>query len=102
MNAQRRKEMKRKSLKKELRQAKILFWKAEAKLVYWIVRLHRLPIIDRRWGDWYKRKELARHEMVKWEEEWKLAQYELDHYNKLQKKGKKKHEGKKSNKGNQR
>jgi hypothetical protein len=101
MNAAAKKERRRKWLKRELRQAKFLFWKSEAKYVYWLVRAIRLPLPDKRWDDWNWKKNMARLEMNALADEVKEAQYELDSFLKKQKKGKK-NEGKKSNKGNSR
>lgn len=87
MNREHRKVMKRLHLKRELRQAKLLFWKAEEKLAKLTVRInHKVPIIDKNWGRLYKLKELARLELAKYEDERKEAQYNWDVYKRLQSK----------------
>jgi hypothetical protein len=63
MNLAQKKELKAKSLRKGVRQAKMLFWKAEAKVEYWCIRLHRLPLTDKRWKTWHENLRIARLEM---------------------------------------
>lgn len=99
MNRERRKEMKLKSLKKELKDSKWAYWLAEEKLVKLIVKInHKIPIINPKWGSWYKVKELARLELAKCEDERKEAQYNLDVFKRMEAKKSFKKKGKNESK----
>lgn len=58
-----KRKLKLRSLRRELRQAKIDFWRKEEKFIYWLKRLHKLPINDKRWGRWRSQVEIYRLEM---------------------------------------
>jgi hypothetical protein len=78
--------MRKLSLKRGLRQAKVAYWVAEEKFAKLLVRVSFMPISDKRWKRLNERKEMARLEMNECQQERDIAQQELNMYNRKEEK----------------
>jgi hypothetical protein len=75
-------QMKKRSLKRELRQAKELFWKAEAKVEKLVLKLHSLSITDKKWKQVKSDLDVARLDMNARQEEVFAAQADINEFQK--------------------